>query len=385
MGREVAVLGIGCTKVGELWDNSLRDLMVEASLKALDDAKLQKVDAIYVGNMAAEALLGQGNTATLLADSLALGGTPAVRVEGAIASGALALHEGVKAVASGLADHVLVTGVEKFSDTMENDAVSALIMAEDQEYTAYSGVSLIGLFAMMARLYSETYGANPEDMAAFPVNAHKNASHNPHAQFRYPISVQDVLKSPFIADPLRLLEYSGVSDGAASVVLAPLEEVRRLNDTPIKIEASSIATEILSIAERKDLLTLNATQIAMGSALKEAGVDRGDIDLIEVDDTSSILGVVCLEDLGFVETGKGARFAAEGQIAINGKLPTNTMGGMKGRGNPPGAAGVYQAVELALQLRGEAGENQVEGAEVGLALNIGGVGSLAVVHIFGRV
>jgi acetyl-CoA C-acetyltransferase len=383
--RKVAIIGVGCTKVDDHWGKSLRNLFADAALKALEDAGVERVDSLYVGNMSSGFLQAQEHLGALMADSIGMPGIPAVKVEAACASGGVAFHEGFKAVVSGLADLVLVGGVEKMTDTLTPHVSSAMIMAEDQEYTAYTGVTFVGLNALIHRLYMETFKAKPEEIAMFPVVDHQHAVNNPFAQFQSTITVDRVLKSPFVADPLHILECAGIGDGAAAAILCPLEKAKDFTDTPIEVAASTVATDTLSLHERDNLLTFAASQRAANSAYEMAKIRQSDVDVLEVHDAFSILGPLSLEDLGFVKKGEGAKFTMEGQTAIGGKLPTNTFGGLKARGHPVGATGVYQIVELTWQLRGEAGKNQVNGAEIGMAQNIGGIGATVTVHILRRV
>lgn len=379
--RRVAIIGVGCTSVGEIWDKSLKDLAVEASLKALDDAGIENVDRVYIGNALSPILQYQTNLASIIIDSLGFNNSSSILVEAADASGGLAFHEAFKAVRSGLIDYALVVGVEKMSDSKPSEVASALMSFEDQDYVAFTGVTQAGLHALLLRIYMEKFNVKHEDIALFAVNAHKNASKNPYAQFKNIIGVEDVLKSPLIADPLRLLEYVGISDGAAAVVLCPLEEAEKFRSNFVEILASATAVDKLFLTERDDILTFNSTRIAAEKAFKEAKVSPKDIDVVEVHDSSTIAGIISLEDLGFCGKGEGASFVSQGKIDLNGELPTNTMGGLKGRGHPIGATGVYQIIEVVWQLRGEAGKNQVDGAKIGLTQNIAGLGSSAVVNI----
>jgi len=383
--RRVAIAGVGCTKVGELWNRSLKELAVESALKAMDDARIGKIDFVYVGNAFSPVLQGQVNLGSILVDSLGFKQVSAVCIEAADASGGLAFHEGFKAVKFGYADVVLITGVEKMSDTPSPEAFRALMACEDQEYVAYTGINQAGLHALILRLYMEKFRVEHEEVAMFAVNAHKNSSNNVYAQFRNPLTVEDVLNSPLLADPLRLLESSTLADGSASVVLCPLEMAEKIIHRPIEVLASQTATDKLFLTERDNILTFDSTRVAAEKAFEEAHITRSDVNVVEIHDTSTILGVISLEDLGFVEKGKGASFVAEGNIAVDGRLPTNTMGGLKGRGHPASATGIYQIVELSWQLRGDAGKNQVKHAEIGLAHNMGGVGSQASVTILRSV
>ncbi|MCX8175958.1 MAG: thiolase domain-containing protein [Candidatus Bathyarchaeota archaeon] len=381
--REVAIIGVGCTSVGEIWNKPLKELAVEASLKALDDAGVGKVDKVYVGNALSPILQYQANLASVIVDSLGFDDTSLVLVEAGDASGGLAFHEAFNAVKSGLVDYALVVGVEKMSDSRPSEVASALMSFEDQDYVAFTGVTQAGLYALLLRMYMEKFNVKHEDIALFAVNAHKNASKNPYAQFKNVVSVEDVLKSPIIADPLRLLEYVSVSDGAAAVVLCPVKEAEKLKNDFVEVLASTAAIDKLFLTEREDLLTFNSVRIAAEKAFKEAKISRKDVDVVEVHDSSTITGIISLEDLGFCSKGEGTSFVSQGKINLNGELPTNTMGGLKGRGHPVGATGVYQVVEVTWQLRGKAGENQVNGAKIGLTQNIAGLGSLAVVNILG--
>jgi len=381
--RRVAVVGVGCTKVGELWDKSLKDLVVESATKALDDAGIDNIDVVYVGNALAQILQNQSNLGPLVADCLGFEGIPAISVEAADASGSLAFHEAYKAVKFGWADKVLVVGVEKMSDSSPEEVSKALMTFEDQDYVAFTGITQAGIHALLLKFYMEKFRVKHEDIAMFAVEAHKKASKNPYAQFRNLIKLEDIFRSPVVADPLRLLEHTTLADGSASLILCPLEEAKKLKPQPIEVLASSIATDRFFLHERADMLTFNSTVKAAEKAFKEAKISRDQVDVVETHDSSTILGVISLEDLGFVEKGKGANFVVEGNIAIDGRLPTNTMGGLKGRGHPLGATGVYQLVEVVWQLRGEAGENQVKNVKVGLTHTVGGVGSFASVNILG--
>jgi len=383
--RKVAIVGVGCTKVDEHWETSLRDLFTQAAIKALDDAKTSRIEALYVGNMCADKAQEQGHLGALMADAIGLPGISAVKVEAACGSGGAALHQGFMAVASGLYDVVMVGGVEKMTDLQTEDASAALMMAENREYTGFTGITFVGLNALLERLYLETHKVKQEEIATFAVNDHKNAATNPYAQYPFPVSLETVMNSPLVADPLHLFECTGIGDGAAALVLCPTESARKFTDTPLQISASTVATSKLALYERDDLLSFSATRKAAENAYKLAGIEPSDVDVLEVHDAFTIVGVLSMEALGYAERGKGARLVAEGQTALGGKIPTNTLGGLKARGHPIGATGVYQIVELAWQLRGGAEKNQVNGAEVGMAQNVGGVDSTAVVHILRRM
>ncbi len=385
--REVAIIGVGLTKFGERWEHGLRDLMAEAGLNALNDANITSndVEMLYGGVMASGRFIGQEHIAALLADQLGFKNIPAVRVENACASGGTALRQGYIAVASGIHDIVAVGGVEKMTDVTPSEATSALGGAGDQEWELGQGITFPGLYALMAKRHMHDFGTTEEQMAAVSVKNHKNAVKNKYAQFRREITIDEVLKSKPVADPLKILDCSPISDGAAAVILAPLEIAKKYNDTPIKIAASTQATDTLSLAERESITSLKAAQISGEKAFKQAKVKPSDIDVAEVHDCFSIAEILAMEDLGFYKKGKAAKAIADGETALGSKLSVNTSGGLKGCGHPVGATGVKQAVEITWQLRGEAADRQVNGAEIGLAHNVGGSGATAVVHIMKRI
>jgi len=378
--RKVAVSGVGLTGIREHWGKSLRDLFEEAALKAFEDAGTDDIDALYVSNMGAANLQRQLNLGAMMADALGKRGIDALRVEAASASGGVAFHEGVKAVASGLCDSVLVGGVEKMSDGLPDEVTASLAMAEDQEYTAYTGITKMGMNALIHRHYMERFGVGAEEIAMFAVRGHEHARGCPHAQYPFKISVDRILSSPMEADPIHMLECAGIGDGAAAVLLRPAGE----SGDCVEVASTAVASGHYYLTERPDILTFEAVRGAAARALEYAGLSHGDIDLVEVHDDTTITGVLALEDLGFVDKGKGATYVSEGLTARDGELPTNTFGGLKARGNPVGATGLYQVAEVALQLRGQAGPCQVEGAEVGLAQSVGGLGSTCAVTILRR-
>lgn len=378
--RAVAVAGVGLTKVGEHWEKGLKQLFIEAAHMAFEDAGTGDIDAIYVANMGAPILQAQMHLGAMLADALGKRGLPALSVGAATASGGVAFHEGVKAVASGFADCVLVGGVEKMSDGLPEEVLSTLAMAEDQEYTAYTGITHTGLNALIHRSYMETYGATAEEIAMLSVRGHEHAVGSKHSQYPFKVAIDRVLSSPMEADPIHMLECAAVGDGAAALILMPADKAPE----GVEVAATSVATGPYYLAGRKDILTFDAVKAAANKAYKTAGITPGEVDLVEVHDETTITGVVSLEDLGFVEKGKGAAFVADGCTLRGGEVPTNTFGGLKARGHPLGATGLYQVGEVALQLQGRAGPCQVEGARVGLAESLGGLGSTCAVTILRR-
>jgi len=383
--REVAIIGAGETKYGEHWEKSLRDLAVEAGLRALEDAGIcaEDIQAMFGGNMSAGSFVGQDHVGALIADFAGLSETkiPAMRIESACASGAAALHAGYMAVASGLYDIVLVGGVEKMTDLPGDMVTDILAGAADREWEVFFGATFPALAAMMARRYMYEFGVTKEQMALLPVIAHKHGAMNPDAHFQREITVETVLNAPIVADPLTVMNCSPVSDGAAALVLAPADVAKKYTDTPIKIAASTFANEYISLHSRESLIRSVSTIEAGKKAYKMAGIEPRDIDVVELHDAFSIIALEALEDLGFAKKGEGIKLAEEGQLYIDGDLPYNPSGGLKAKGHPVGATGVGQVVEIVMQLRGEAGKRQVDGAERGLTHNVGGTMTSSIVHI----
>jgi len=384
--RKVAVIGVGQTKFGELWDVSFRQMMLEAGVRALEDAGIDgaHIDALYVGNMSGGQFIKQEHIASLIADHAGLVPLPSTRVEGACASGGLALRQAFISVASGIHDFVVAAGIEKMTDVLSEQATGALATAADQEWEVYAGATFPGLYALMARRHMYEFGTTEEEMAMVAVKNHHNACLNPCAQYHTEVTVEAVLRSPPVALPLKLLDCSPVTDGAACVVLAPAEEARKYTDTPVIIEGSGQASDTISLHSRSSLTTLKATVEAARIAYRMAGIEPKDVNLAEVHDCFTIAEIMAIEDLGFCRRGEGGKLTREGATQIGGSIPINTSGGLKGKGHPVGATGIAQAIEVVQQLRGEAGKRQVNGATVGLTHNVGGSGGTAVVHIFRR-
>lgn len=379
--REVAIIGIGQTPVEEHWDKSLRHLAHDAIMAALADAGLDHTDALYVGNMLSGQLSGQEHLGALIADFVGMRGIEAMKVEAACASGAAAMRVGIMAVASGLHDVVLVCGVEKMTDGLSEQVTSGLATAADQEYEVSQGISFVGLNALLMRRYMHEFSVTHDQFAGFALNAHKNGANNPNAMFRSPIKLETYLKAGMIADPINLMDSSPVCDGAACVVLAPAD----LYKSKIKahILASAVAIDSLAIHDRRDPMTMDAVLLSSQKAYAQARLTPADIKVFEAHDAFSIMAALSLEAAGFAPRGGGVRLAADGEIGIHGRIPISTMGGLKARGHPVGATGVYQIVEVVQQLTGQAGKNQVPGATIGMAQNIGGSGATVITHILG--
>ncbi len=378
--REVAVIGCGMTRFGELWGKSLRDIFVEAALEAIDDAHVERIDSMYVGAMTPGLFVGQEHIGAMMADYLGMGPIPAVRVESACCSGGMALRMGFFEVASGYNDVVLVGGVEKMTDGA--DVTYALATAADQEYEVYHGVTFPGLYAMIANAHMHRYGTTREQLAAVSVKNHHNGSFNPKAQFRNQVTIEQVINATLVADPLTVLDSSPVSDGAACVIVASMDVAQKLQKSPVKILASGAATDTLALHKREDITSLKAVKLSAESAYKMAGIQPSDVNFAEVHDCFTIAEICIIEELGFVEKGQGGQLTEQGDTSLEGKIPVNPSGGLKSKGHPVGATGIAQVVEIVEQLRGNAGKRQVKNAKIGLTQNMGGSGASSVVHIF---
>jgi len=382
--RDVAVIGIGMTKWGELWKQSLRDIYVETALLALEDAGIDRIDSMYIGSMSSGLFVGQEHIASLLADYLGQLPVPATRVETACASGGLALRLGFMEVASGMSDVVLASGVEKMTDVGGDEATYALGTAADQEYEGYQGITFPGLYALIARAHMQKYGTTREQLAKVAVKNHHNGSKNPLAQYPFEITVDAVINSVKVADPLNILDCSPITDGAAAVIICPADMARKMGKPLIKVTGTGHATDTIQLSQRKDMTWLEATYQAAKQAYAMADKKPKDIDLFEVHDCFTIAEICVTEALGIAPKGKGGEAVEAGLTAMDGKIPVNASGGLKSKGHPVGATGIAQIYEITKQLRGEAGERQVKDARIGMAQNMGGSGGSCVVHILER-
>jgi acetyl-CoA C-acetyltransferase len=381
--RNVSVIGIGQVEVAEHWDRSLRQLGAQALRAALQDAGVDAVEALYVGNMLSGELGAQEHLGPLIAEHAGLRGVEAYRVEAACGSGGAAMRAGVAAVAAGLVDLAAVVGVEKMTDRPTPEVTAALASASDAEYEAALGLSFVALNALLMRRYMHEFRVGHDAFAPFVVNAHKNSVNNPYAMFRFPVSAADFAEAKMIADPVNLLDSSPVCDGAAAVVLCPTELTTKFGGAPVRVLATSIATDTLALHDRVDPLRFQAATDSAAKAYRQAGLAPRDIDLFEVHDAFSITSVLSLEACGFAERGHGTELGLDGSIERGGRIPISTMGGLKARGHPVGATGVYQIVELTQQLRGSAGENQLARARVGMAQSVGGSAATVATTILG--
>ncbi len=382
--RELAILGIGQTPVAESWETSLREQASEAVLKALQDAGREGVDALFVGNMLSGILSHQEALGTLIADWAGLRHIEAVKVEAACGSGAAALRLAIMAVGSGEIDSAIALGVEKMTEMKGADTTAALAEAADADYETPHGLSFVALNALVMRRYLYEYGWKHTDFAPFSINAHANALHNPYARLHEAITEKDYQNARMVAEPINLLDASPIGDGAAAVLIVPLEHLRHRNGKGrpvVAIAGSTAATDTLAVHDRKDVTLLSAAASSASRAYAQAGVTPQDIDLFELHDAFSIMTALSLEACGFAERGQAPRLGLDGHIHPGGRIPICTLGGLKARGHPVGATGIYQIAEVVQQLRGEAGPTQVDGARIGMAQNIGGSGATIITHI----
>lgn len=380
--RDVAVIGIGMTKFGELWEASYRNLFVEAARAAMLDAGVDRLDSMYIGCMSGGLFVGQEHTGSLMADYLGVAPIPATRVESACASGGTAIRSAFLEVASGMSDIVLAGGVEKMTDVDGGMATYALATAADAEYEGFHGATFPGLYAMIATAHMAKYGTTSEMMASVAVKNHENGSLNPYAQFPAKITIDGVLSSTMVADPLHILDCSPVTDGAAAAILAPVEVAEKLGVPAIVIRGIGMATDTIALHGRKEITHLGAVEVATKKALEMAKMTINDIDFAEVHDCFTIAELCVLEAMGVYAPGKAGPASLAGETKRDGKFPVNPSGGLKSKGHPVGATGIAQIIELVKQLRGTA-ENgrQLAKAKRGLAQNMGGSGGSSVVTI----
>ncbi len=382
--REVVIAGIGQTPVGELWDVSLRSLAYRAIKAARQDAGGMLPQALYIGNFLASVTSHQANLGAVICDNCGLEGIESFTTEAAGASGAAAFQVGYMAVASGSVDIAMVIGVEKFTDAIGGGQEAAVAQAMDADYEAAAGQTLATQAGLLMRRYMHEFGAPRSVFGAFPIIAHANAANNPNAMYPKAIRQENYDKAEPLVEPLNLFDQAQYADGAAAVILTTPEMAAGLPQPLVRVRGSAGAIDTLALHDRPDPLGFDAARFAVQRACEMAGIQAGEVDLFELDDAFSIYAVLCLEAAGFAERGQGWRMGQVGELARNGRLPILTMGGSKARGNPPGAVGVYQIVEAVLQLRGQAGANQVKDARLALTLNLGGPASSAYAHVLER-
>ena len=382
----VGVLGTGITKFGERWDQGLRELLLDAQLKALKDSKLSPVDidALYTGNMGGGPLSGQLHIGAMATENLNID-KPSVRVEGACASGSLALRAGIHAIEAGEAEIVMVSGVEKMTDVSTEQVTTMLMGAGDEEIDGFTGLTFPGLYALLAKAYMHKFPKLTRDLLAeVSVKNHFHGAKNSYAQFRKEITIDTVKNSTMVADPLTLFDCSPITDGAATIIIASEKKAKELG-AKVSIIGSGLGTDSLSLARRKSLTRIDAAHTAAHQAYKQAGIKAEDVNFAEVHDCFTIAEIMAVEALGFAKEGEGYKLYKGKDTYFDGKIPINTSGGLKACGHPVGATGVKQAVEATMQLRGEAEGRQVKDAKIGVTHNVGGSGATAAVHVFKKV
>jgi acetyl-CoA C-acetyltransferase len=381
--RPVAIIGLGKTPFGAFPDRDLRSLAVESANKAIANSGVQKeqIEAFYLGNFAGPSFVGQSHLAPFVAGSMGITGVPCTRIEAACASSGSAFFHGVSAVGAGLYDIVLITGVEKMTSQETPRVAEILAMAGECCTEGKAGATFPALFAMIANRHMYQYGTRREHLASVAVKNHANGAKNPDAHMKKVITLEQALSGKPIAEPLTVYDCSLVSDGAASVILCPLERAREFTGKPVRVLGIAQTSDYVALDRKADITTFQAVSAAAGKAYAMAGVGPSDIDLAEVHDCFTIAEIVAIEDLGFTEKGRGGFYTAEGCTAIDGVKPVNTSGGLKAKGHPVGATGVAQICDLVMQIRGEAGDRQVAKRNIGLAQNLGGSGASCVVTI----
>lgn len=384
--RPVAVIGIGKTAFGAFPDRDLRSLAVEAGQAALEDAHVQpsQIEAFYLGNFAGPSFAGQNHLAPYIASAMGITGVPATRYEAACASSGAAFFQAVMGVASGVYDIVLVSGVEKMTSQSTPRVTEILAAAGDLNGEVKAGATFPALFAMIARRHMYQYGTTREQLAAVSVKNHANGAKNPYAHMRKVITMEQALAGKPIADPLTVYDCSLVSDGAAAIILAPLDRAAEFTGKAVRILGVAQTSDYVALDEKPDITTLDAVRMAGEKAYRMAGLTPQDIQFAEVHDCFTIAELLAIEDLGFVKKGEGGPYTLAGGTCLRGERPVNASGGLKSKGHPVGATGVGQIFDLAQQIRGEAGERQLTRHSIGLAQNLGGSGATCVVTILGE-
>jgi acetyl-CoA C-acetyltransferase len=382
----VGVLGVGITKFGERWDQGLRELLLDAQIKSLKDANIEAkdIDSLYNGNMGAGPLSGQLHIGAMATENLNID-KPSVRVEGACASGSLALRAGIEAIESGVAEIVQVNGVEKMTDVDTGQATTMLMGAGDEELEGFNGLTFPGLYALLANAYMHKYPKLTRDLLAeVSVKNHFHGARNDYCQFKKEITIDTVKNSTMVADPLTLFDCSPITDGAASIILTSESKAKELG-AKVSIIGSGLATDTLSLARRNTLTAIPAGKKAAESAYAQAKIKSTDINLAEVHDCFTIAEIMAVEALGLAKEGEGYKLYQNKDTYFDGRIPINTSGGLKACGHPVGATGVKQAIEITMQLQGRAKGRQVENAKIGVTHNVGGSGATACVHVFKKV
>jgi acetyl-CoA C-acetyltransferase len=383
---DIVVAGIGQTSVGEHWETSLRELAFYAIEAAQNDSGGVNPQALFIGNMLSPMLSGQAHLGALIADFAGMRGIEAYTTEAAGASGGAALRAGYLAVKSGFVDSALVVGVEKMTDKVGGEVEAAISTSLDSDYEAVQGLTAVGQAALLMQRYLHTYNVSRKDFGVFPLTAHANGAGNKYAMFRRTIKPELYNRAGMVSDPLNMFDAAPDADGAAAVILTRSDLLPSNHNQPqVRISGSSVATDTLSLHDRPDPLDFRAVRLSVERARHQAGIQLAQIDFFELYDAYSIFAGLSLEGAGFAAQGKGVAFAQNETVALTGPVPISTMGGLKARGNPWGATGVYQAVEAVMQLRDQAGENQIPDAKFGMIQSLGGPASTAITHIFERI
>jgi acetyl-CoA C-acetyltransferase len=379
----VAIIGVGQSPVGEHWETSLRELAADATRAALQDAGIARVDALIVGNAYGATISGQTQLGALVADYAGMGGVEAWTVEAAEASGAAALRAGYLAVASGAINTVMVLGVEKSTDMIAGARVRARSVSLDADYEAVQGATVTAQAALLMQRYMHEYGVELSAFEGFTLTAHRNASKNPNAMYRNQIKPGAFARAPMVSSPVSLFDGAPDGDGAAALILTRADRAADMVPQPVHLMGSAVATDKLALHDRENLLQLLAVTRSTEAACAQAGILPTEVDVFEMHDSYTILSTLALESIGIAGRGQGWMNVAEGRVGSQGQIAISTFGGLKARGNPVGATGVYQAVEAALQLRGGAGANQIAGAQRAMIQNMGGMASTVITHVLG--
>ncbi|MEQ8677932.1 MAG: hypothetical protein RLP44_03455 [Aggregatilineales bacterium] len=381
--RDVSIVGVGMTPVGEHWDKSLRELAADALQLALKDADIKQLNALYVANAFGSSFSSQSHLGALIADFAGLSGIEAFTIEAADASGGAALRSAYLAVASGAVETVAVVGVEKSTDAIAGARVEARNVGLDADFESIHGATLPALAALLMRRYMYEHNVALDVFEGFSINAHANGGLNPHAMFRNKIKPGSFARAPMVADPVSLFDGAPDADGAAAIIVTSSERAADLVSRPVKIIGSSASTDTFKLQDREDLLYFKAVEASTKAAILQAGLSLDAVDVFELHDAFAIVTTIALEAMGYAERGQGWKLAenAGAELGLSGRFPVSTFGGLKSRGNPVGATGIYQAVEAVMQLQGRAGENQVSDAKTALIQNLGGLASTAVTHL----
>ncbi len=381
--NEVIIAGCGAVPVGERWDQSLENLSSRAMLSAMREAGIMRPQALYIGNLLASAISQQANLGAKLAENAGLRGVETITAEAGEASGAAALRMGYMAVKSGYVESALVVGVEKYTDMVGSHVENILAQIADYDFETTQGLTPSGLAGLLTQRYIDQYEPQREALGILPILAHANALHNPNAMYSRGLDQSAYLNASLTNGPLNIFDTAPYADGAAALLLVSDKVVfRSRQKNPVKIAASSISIDALALHDRPDPLAFQAAAISAQKAMQQAGMQWQDMDLFELWDAATIYGVLEIEACGIAPRGEGWRWLQDNDLSPNGKLPLLTMGGNKARGFPLGAAGIYQAVEAVMQLRGQAGENQVPEARTAILQALGGPASTAITHIF---